>query len=662
MTFLGIARKLQDKYIVSIYNIIKTMSKISKYLQISERLLVEYTYDTASTKYVKNVKSYVLKDLTGHLMFFMNPEDGNVADFYKSSFMYNAFPNATGDHYFYPGHSYLQYEKDSIIEDIAPKLQANGMIESIVAGPVYSEMPFDTVRVHIATGYTFADTLGFMLSIRVGQAAGGAVQSKNFTDILQNFVFHKGNMSESVEFNKRPFYMSSKFFDRYIEFQIPSAYFMAVHKYDLTETGSVYNDVFDTLAVDSGTLVIFDYTEITDDSFDDTASDGTYTDFYTLHSSIEGTDRVLYNQGRFYLSSPVSAEIALNTNSDYFNAKIYEDLENNCIKFYPIWGSVLDDKPVTRTIMNSIENGSVPMSIKGFTDDIDADLEEFSKIYGEDSRKWIIVNSINLEYHYTPFLMQNVEEDQTVVRTQKFTLTEDFQDDNDNITSIDDMYKFSYRPIVETMSGYRCRYINVSYTARLVNRLNGEEVIRYATLDIDNAESKYGKNNVRIDVSNIHTWKLYNKNEVTEAVVTSPSTGSSKTKYITKYVSSDNFVMNDGELTAAQGDFTISLYDTDHLYKVRIFTDAGMSEPYNMATTNISYLMRISDQKGTVTYLNPTYSSNMALANGELEFKITALQAKKILEGDRKFHIIAKSESGITTLFAGKFNSVFGEE
>ena len=83
--------------------------------------------------------------------------------------------------------------------------------------------------------------------------------------------------------------------------------------------------------------------------------------------------------------------------------------------------------------MNSIENGSIQMNVKGFTDDIDSDLEEFTKIYGEDSRKWIIVNNINLEYHYVPFLMQDTDADQSVVRTQKFSLTEDFQDGEDTI-------------------------------------------------------------------------------------------------------------------------------------------------------------------------------------------------------------------------------------
>jgi len=638
------------------------MSKISKYLQISEKLLVEYTYDTSSTKYVRDVQSYAIKDLNGHLMYFLNPDSSNVEGLYKSGFMYNAFPNETGDHYFYPGHSYLLDSNDAVVDDIAQKLQDNNIVESIVSGPSYSTMPFDTVRVHVATGYTFSDTLGFMISVRVAQAAGAAVQSKDYTIVLQNFVFHKGNMAESVQFNTNPFYMSSKFFDRYIEFQIPSAYYMALHKYDLSDIGAIYDDVFNTLSIDNGALVVFDYTEITDDSFDAASDSGEYIDFFKSTSSVEGSDKVLYNQGSFYLSTPVSAEIALNSNSDYFNVKLYEDTSNNCIRFYPIWGSVLDDKPVTRTIMNSIENGSIQMNVKGFTDDIDSDLEEFTKIYGEDSRKWIIVNNINLEYHYVPFLMQDTDADQSVVRTQKFSLTEDFQDDNDNITSIDDMYKFSYRPIVETISGYKCKYINVSYTARLVNRLNGEEVIRYATMDVENAESKFGKSATMLNVSNLYTWKIFNKNVISETVVNKPSTGNSKTKYITKYVSTDSFVMSDDTNSASQGNFVIKLFDTDHLYKVRIFTDSGQGEPYDMASTNTTYLLRITDDQGNAMYVNPTYSANMALANGELEYKIPGSLSKKILNGDRKWHIVAKTEAGITTLFAGKFTSVYDEQ
>ena len=641
------------------------MSKISEYLQISEMLLLEYTYDTASTKYVKNVQSYVIKDLTGHLMYFMNPEKSNVADLYKSSIMYNAFPNATGDHYFYPGHSYLQDTEDSVIPDIAQKLQDNKLVESIVTGPVYSSMPFDTVRVHIATGYTFADTLGFMISVRAAQAVGSSVLSKDFTIVLQNFVFHKGNMSESVEFNKRPFYMTSRFYDRYIEFQIPSAYYMAVHKYDLSDIGTVFDDVFDTLAIDSGSLMVFDYSEITDDSFEPTSNSGNYIDLYEDTTSVEGTDKALYNQGNFYLTSPVSAEIALNANSDYFNAKLYEDTKNNCIRFYPIWGSVTDDKPMTRTIMNSIENGSIPMSVRGFTDDIDSDLEEFTKIYGEDSRKWIIVNSMNLEYHYVPFLMSDTEEDQSVVRTQKFQLTEDFQDDNDNITSTEELYKFSYRPIVETISGYKCKYINVAYTARLVNRLNGEEVIRYATLDIENAEAKYGVGATMIDVSNLYTWKLFNKNEIVEANVSAPGI-KTVTKYVARYFSTNGFVLGD--------EGTIKLYESDHLYKIQISKkdeDENSIQPYKLASKsnyniNMEYVMTVNidsdDGKTSKSVdIEPTYSENMDLENGELEFRIPGTLAKEILKsGNKKFIIKAKTKEigrryAPTTLIDGKF-------
>lgn len=641
------------------------MSKISKYLQINEYFLLEYTYDTTAKTKSKNRDVTVVKDNSGRLMFFENPLKKTIETDYKKGLMFSCFPDSkTQDSFFYPGHIRIPNSEDAWIDQPTQKLLNQGKISSIIGSSNTVDIPYDTVRIYLATGYTFNDILGFMLNITVKQSAKCLVESENKDVVLANFFFHKGMSSSVIKFAQKPFYQHSRFYDRYIEFSFPSGFYMASHKSkNVTDDNDV--TIFDVLGIENGKIVNFNYAYITDESFnriDYTSND--YVDYFS-DSELGFSDRILYNQGNYYISAFLESSITLNSNSDNFNVRLYEDEENNCIRYYPIWGSVIDDMPVTRRIMNSIENGSINLSLKGFLDDRDAALDDFEAIYGEDARKWIVVNQLELTYHYQPVLSTNLPYDKEIVVTRKFNYTEDFEDDVDNYISVDDMYKFIFKPTVETLNnGYVCQYINVTYTARLVNRLNGSEVIRVATLNIDDAESKFGLKSRRIDVRNIYTWKLFNKIESENVQIVAPEMKTNRTKYITKFVDNSMFTMVDEDgISNTQGQFVINLYDTEHIYRMKLYTDPTLQTVFSLSESNASYMMRVTTGSENVpVYLNPTYSANMNSVAGELEFKITEEMAKKIMQGDMRWHIVAKAETGITTLFAGKFKSVFENE
>lgn len=638
------------------------MSKISKYLQINEKLLLEYTYDINAIAKNKNCDAYILKDKIGKLMYFENPTPKNITTDFKKGFMFNSFPLTNiEDSWSYPGYLRNPSSEDAIISDPTTKLKDFSLINDVVAHSTTIDIPYETVRVYIMSGYTFNDCLGFILSIRTNQSADSEYKSSENEVILQNFTFHKGMMSTCVKFANKPFYQQSRFYDRYIEITFPSAWYMANHKSSVQNNKETHN-FFDILNIESGKLVEFNFATIEDNQFEARAyDDEDYQDFYK-ESAYDFTDRILYNQGSFGISGFTTAQVALTSNSDNFNLRLWEDTDNNCLRYYPIWGDVIDDNPITRRIMNSIENGSIPMSLNGFLDENDSDLEDFEAIYGEEARKWIIVNQIELDYHYQPMISSVARYDNEIVISKKFNYTEDFEFDDDNYTSIDDIYKFLYRPVIQPLNnGYVCNYIAVTYTGRLVNRLNGSEIIRVATLDINDAESKFGINAQKIDVSNIYTWKLFNKIQSDNITVQGQSTGTNRTKYVTRFVQNNNFTMVDENGNSnTDGKFVIRLYDTEHLYKMTLFTDVNMTTPYQLGEANVNYLMRITyGPDNTPLYLKPTYSIDMNSVIGELEFKITEELSNKILQGDKKWHIVAKTETGVSTLFAGKFESIF---
>lgn len=641
------------------------MSKISKYLQVNERLLMEYSYDTKAKAKAKNRDVAILKDRSSRLMYFENPLQKTIYDDFKKGLMFTAFPDTKmEDAFFYAGHISNPNTEDAWIANPAEKLVSSGKVLEMIGSSSTIDIPYETVRIWIMTGYTFNDVEGFILRIKAKQSSKCIMPCEEREVVLGSFVFHKSLASSVVKFSKKPFYQHSRFYDRYIEFQIPSAYYMAARKkLEINDENDI--TLFDILGIENGRNIRFEFSTIEGDRFQAIQFEDTkYLDFFR-DAELSYSDRILYNQGDFNVSKFLNANIVLNSEADNFNLRLFEDKERNCIRYYPVWGDVVDDNPITRKIMNSIENGSIRISLNSFLDVNDTALDEFEAIYGEEARHWIVVNQIELDYHYQPILSSNLAMDREIVITRKFNYTEDFEDDNDNYTSIGDIYKFVYRPVVESLNnGYVCRYINVTYTGRLVNRLNGEEIVRIATLDINDAESKFGQFSQMIDTRNLYTWKLFNKIESEKIQVSKEDSQGGKAKYITKFVNNLDFAMVDEDgVSNIQGKFVIKLYDTEHIYKMRLFEDASMTKAYSLGEANASYLLRVTcGADNTPVYIRPTFSENMNSVMGELEFKISEENAKRIMQGDKKWHIVAQTETGITTLFAGKFESVFSDE
>lgn len=73
---------------------------------------------------------------------------------------------------------------------------------------------YETVRIHILSGYNFQDSLGFFLSIY-------CKTREEKPAYLSNLVYLK-SASQNFYFNERPLKLSDKIYDKYIEIKIPS--------------------------------------------------------------------------------------------------------------------------------------------------------------------------------------------------------------------------------------------------------------------------------------------------------------------------------------------------------------------------------------------------------------------------------------------------------
>ena len=182
------------------------MSKISKYLQITEKLLLEYTYDINASTDGKNLNAYVFKDNTGRVTFFNNPTKKNVSYYFTSGLMYSSFPvgNANEERKMSGYSSESDSPSDCMVNPV-PNMYENGLMKPLddnmtIISSNTVDIPMQRVRIYIATGYTFNDCLGFVLSVKTYQGNNAKYPSTDKEIVLQNFTFVKGMMPTLVKF------------------------------------------------------------------------------------------------------------------------------------------------------------------------------------------------------------------------------------------------------------------------------------------------------------------------------------------------------------------------------------------------------------------------------------------------------------------------------
>lgn len=620
------------------------MSRISKYLQLTDKLLLEYSYNTYNqADNLKQSEFSVIKTFDNKLMLLENPVEANVSHEWKKSFMFESFPDKNTGEYFYPGFITPALLKNTYVSFPENNLLSKNHIKEIIKPSEITQMAFDTVRIHILTGYIFSDTEGFMLSISGNRKNDEKIENV----ILKNFTFLKESNIISgeypmISYNPMPIYMSGKFYDRYIEFEIPSVYFLK-SQYTSNDNTSISN----ILGIMNSSDVNITYIPIS--TLNSPLTPEKYFPGYSMQY-----------QGSYNAMSSVSANIEYNSNSDYFNAILSIDQNKEYVEYYTTWGTISDDQPMSLSIMNQIETGQIQMETSSFINDTDSDFDSFYDTYGENARKWIIVNQLNITYMYSAYSFYDVSLDEhhnihTLERKEKFTLTEDFSDDDISSSETNSDYKFHYRPVIPAIDGYECTSMNIEYTARLMNRLNGSEIVRIATASIMSPEQIFGDQSARINVDNISKWVIFNKISNNNIDVSSFHTSSNiaTTKYITKFYTNNNIAVTIDGSTLSGTNNTIRLYETSHDYLFTLYTDNTFSNLYSLTDTTAEYLFTYLDKNNKRKSLNPTYSSNMNLESGTIEYNISENISKDILAGNCHFSVIAKTINGSTTIFSG---------
>lgn len=552
-------------------------NNISKYVQINDFILLEYEFnrdDVNTPLGTDGIGTYLAETNSGFKQFFTSP---NINDTNNSLLLQSSPINDRRSRWFID------------IDDTSTYY--SNVFES-VENIGQDEYPHDIVKIHIISGYNFDDIPGFLLQIRAEDASEGYVDISNFTWVKQVLG------SQVVKFSAQPIFLGNKFYDKYLEFKIPS----------IGKLGGV-----------------------TSEPIEDALNVKALSDIHVQYSTITSIDE--YSPGNQYnISEKVQLQLPVQSNADNFNCFIAESTEGDYIEYYATWKGIIIGE-----YMGDIESGRIPLFTSNNPND---NFDQFTTQYGFEAAKWVVMHEIQVFEHIPP---------DTQLLTQRFY----FIQENNFLTPN------RFRPIVvnaDIASEY-----TINYICRLTNRMDGSQIIRQATFSSLDPK-KYGRTFERLNVDNIIPLRVFNRlpdekpNVITG--VGAPKIKFSKVFFDTTNVvlNKENEVLPQGT-----GPLFLTKGDSVYKFKFeRLNTDTETPETENIDLSGVyNYaLLFVLDDDSHIEVI-PTYSSNMNTSLGELEFKLTRDQVVQLLkQNNNTYSIIVKNPDGTEyTFYQGLYYS-----
>jgi hypothetical protein len=352
----------------------------------------------------------------------------------------------------------------------------------------------------------------------------------------------------------------------------------------------------------------------------------TLSDVFITYSTIPEM-----NVDTYIISEAISLQLPVSSPADDFNCLIAESTGGDYIEFYATFRDLIIGE-----YMGEIESGRIPLYTSSNPND---NYQDFSEQYGAGSPKWVLMHELYVYEHIGLT---------TSLLTQKYVFT---QEDNFMVPN-------SFRPVLKNAdidSSYTIKYV-----CRLMNRMDGTQIIRVASFSSQNPK-KYGLYFSRINVDNYIPYKVFNRLGA-EASPNLGGAGAQRTKFVKVYYDSVDVMLNMNNEVLPQGTGPLFLKQSDGVYLFKfnkVNTDSGnqsvnvdLSGAYNYALVFV-----LDDQ--TKIEIGPTFSLNMNVTLGQLEFKILQSQAQTLLsQTGNSYSIVVKNPDGTQyTFYEGVYYS-----
>lgn len=607
-------------------------SNISRYLQISDAILLEYIinndfinedisdtndntlncYSTQETMPI--IYNIINKDGYNKLMVEQNDAGTN------NTVAKTAFPVDKNKSTWVTLNSIKDVDKFIVSDENSKSKHVVTKGSTII--------PYDIIRLHVLSGYSFTDIFGFLLQVKTKNNLGNDIY-------LANWLFNREFIN--LYNYEKMMIINDRVYDKYIDLKIPSVKALK----SLNISGEAYKDGRDILSelnIENG---ILNDIEIIYSSIDKDTLQPAYSDDNTIYKTQIGY--------YFNLDNEIKISIPYDSPADRFNIHLSEASDGDYLKFYGTW----DNHPLTYAIISKFGNQIKIASSNNDNYDNDA-------LYYADTdvkSNWVLNHEIITTLYSMP--SENSEKNlPAIVSRETYNVTQDF------IQNTNDKLVFCYKPILHNnIINNQVDFITFDYTCRLINRYNGEQIVRKGALTSYNV-NRYIQGLSKISVKNITPYTVYNKIEKISENITSVNRPQ-QTKYTKIFynISNINVETSDANSTyyIPENNFTLNMYRYDHNYKLRFSTYDQDTQTYKNVNLNdmSSYLLRFTDENNKIIEIPCTYSNNMNLSLGEVEFKISTNNSRKleVLPDSKKLiSIIVKNLDGsISTLFECKY-------
>ena len=738
------------------------MAKLSKYYKVTNQMMIEYISDQYDQNPANRslpssfIKYFIYEGLDGNI-YYTEPPQSRGSDYpeddpdnyqqynYTDGQLFIKFGDKSNSEYTYYG--LLKDENDmySNTDLINEKLHDPNVVTRC-SEEREENITYDKVRVHMIYGFQLDTLAGFSLQVKTTAKAlkplqRSASHNRYATDENGNPIFNtitayldeslnKTNstqleqlvndrieitlldiyfpkecrfLNNVVKYHKSPIYQNGSFYDRYIEFKVPSAYYLQLKNVNLSSKsvfGSSFNSESNYVPSNGNTVnyeingTTYYFPRFSDEILNTYYDDGKYnllpkyavpTDnaeereifvtvipdpdviigFATVKDensikALENEDDYQFRQ-KFTLDPINQIATKYKSNSDLFNAKILFDRENAEIIYYPTFGIGDSAVELSKDVMNQIETGAIPMLTEAFVDQM-TNTEDFIEEYGEDAYRWIIYNELSVQYIYSRLIvaLDIQDPENTNIFTQNFTNIIDYGKYDPEICGA--FWKNTFIPKVNSRVNMTCKGISIQYTCRLINRLNNVEAIRVATLylgpeDVNMFIAK------RISIANVTTYKIVNRIKRND-IYPKNTVVQTNDKMIRSYYDATNLVIKDmgNSNLYTQGQMTLYLKHTSHNYMMRLFSlnQDNIRIPYDL-TGPYRYKLVFPTLSGQKIQIFPnTDNKDLNLGIGQLVFYITESQVKQIMKvpaSQRYFAIMTDTDNKDThesTLYEGK--------
>ena len=497
-----------------------------------------------------------------------------------------------------------------------------------------SGVRWDTARLYFVNGYDFSNIYGFLMRISVERnprrdSSGNFIldEPTRYLDLCDLFIT-KGNFYKLVRYMTTPIIFGNNIYDRCIEVNFGCLNDLIRLRDDKK---SRENSIFTDLDIKEDSVIRLSFAYILDEEVEVERIEATEKDKQQYPYVDNDMPACTFTRSSVLNGSIPMAEI----NSDHLGAYIAECNDMPYLIFYATWR----DKPLTKGIVWQFNKGIRLYDTSLIRKDYDYEVDRDYDVQ-HDMRKWMCMHEIKCS-----FCMGD-----EVIKHETYSMNQIFISDSDP-------HIFYYRPIIfDEAVGMYIDNVQIVYTIRFMNVNDKVQFIKTSTMSLYGDLTKFYAKGTSLKTSQLLPYKIYNKIIENKHEHVGGNTGPQKTKYVKVFYNSTDVVLDDnGNVISGDYNYTLVLSQAPKSYKFT-FKTIGPNGTYSyMDLSNGYYKLMFKDAGGNDNLIEPTYSSNMNLYVGELEFNINGSMLAKlndVTEGDKKMSIVNYNEDGsVSSMF-----------